>query len=289
MDFTRLVTVETWDPDFLARSPMFEPLRVNAAAAFPARWPELADLQKLLEQRRPPVHVAGGASLKVVAQGRKPAVLEDRYEARIYLKGELQVRSRNWHDLLNVLVWLAFPRAKAALNARHYAALLSQRAAGTANRGPAQDALTLFDEGGVIVASSDGELLTLLRGFRWKELFWDNRERVRERMRFHLFGHALYEKALAPFLGVTGRGILLEVEPELLRAPPAEQLDQLDARVAAHIAAPGRLSATRELAPVPILGVPGWCAETERKDFYDDAEYFRPGRRAKGGRQKDEG
>lgn len=286
MDFTRLVTVETWDPDFLARSPMFEPLRVHAAA-FPASWPELADLQRLLGQRSPPVLTVSGVPLIVVAQGRKAASLEDRYEARIHLKGALQMRSRNWHDLLNLLVWLAFPRAKAALNARHYAALAHRRAG--ENRGPVQDALTLFDEGGVIVASSDGELLTLLRGFRWKELFWDNRERVRERMRFYLFGHALYEKALAPFLGVTGRGILLEVEPELLRAPLAEQLDPLDARVAAHIAAPRSLSATRELAPVPILGVPGWCAETERKDFYDDAEYFRPGRRTKGGRQKEEG
>ncbi|MBI2296567.1 MAG: hypothetical protein HYU76_11195 [Betaproteobacteria bacterium] len=97
MDFTRLVTVETWDPDFLARSPMFEPLRVHAAA-FPASWPELADLQRLLGQRSPPVLTASGMPLIVVAQGRKAASLEDRYEARIHLKGALQMRSRNWHD-----------------------------------------------------------------------------------------------------------------------------------------------------------------------------------------------
>lgn len=35
---------------------------------------------------------------------------------------------------------------------------------------------------------------------------------LRERMRFYLFGHALYEKALRPFVGVTGRGILLQAE-----------------------------------------------------------------------------
>ena len=142
--------------------------------------------------------------LRLVPQGRRRRALEEKHEARTFLAGELQVRDRSWHDLFNLLVWLAFPRAKAALNARHYAALVAQRAAGAANRGPAQDALTLFDEGGVIVASCDDQLLSMLSEFRWKELFWHRRYEARSRMRFMLFGHALYEKALRPFLGITG-------------------------------------------------------------------------------------
>jgi hypothetical protein len=31
---------------------------------------------------------------------------------------------------------------------------------------------------------------------------------------------------------------------------------------------------------LPILGVPGWCADNEREAFYDNADYFRPGRRS---------
>ena len=54
-------------------------------------------------------------------------------------------------------------------------------------------------------------------------------------MRFYLFGHALYEKALRPFTGITGRGIVLRTGPELLAAPLAEQLAAIDAGIARHI------------------------------------------------------
>jgi len=270
-----------WDPHFVDRSPMFEPLRPHAAG-FGANWPSLAELQSLLDRRVPPVRNAGGLPLRVVPQSRRPVALEDGYEARVFLRGELQSRERNWHDLLNVLVWLAFPRAKAALNERHFRALqaLGQCGAGARNRGPAQDALTLFDEGGVIVAATDESLLGMIHAFEWKELFWGRRNDVRSRMRFFLFGHALYEKSLAPFAGITARGILVETSDDLLQAPPAALLGNLDARAASWIGDPSALSGTRDLAPVPILGVPGWCAGNEREEYYDNLDYFRPGRRS---------
>ena len=214
-------------------------------------------------------------------QGRRNRALEEQHEARTFLAGELQMRERNWHDFFNLLAWLAFPRGKAALNARHYAALEGQRAAGAPNRGPVQDALTLFDEGGVVVASSDDRLLALLREWRWKELFWSERPRLIARMRFHVFGHALYEKALCPFKGITGRGIVLKTDQELLEALLPEQLAGLDTRIAAYFADPGNLRATRELAVVPVLGVPGWCVDNQREAYYEDTDYFRPGRRIK--------
>ncbi|HZM47326.1 MAG TPA: DUF3025 domain-containing protein [Burkholderiales bacterium] len=265
-----------WDPDFLARSPMFEPLRAHAPG-FGADWPGVAGLQRLLDARDPPARNAGGLPLRLVLPARRTGAPEDRYEARVFLRGELEVRERNWHDLFNVLVWLVFPRAKAALNARHYLEAKSQTAP---NRGPAQDALTLLDEGGVIVVSSDVDLLELLRAFRWKDLFWRRRVEVRSRMRFLLFGHALYEKALAPFTGITARGILLPAPARLLEAQSAELPATLDALMESWIADPAALSGTRDLAPVPVLGVPGWCADNEREEYYDNTEYFRVGRRA---------
>jgi len=267
-----------WDPDFLARSPMFEPLRALGGALAGPDWPGRSVLQSLLERNGNPVTTCSGLPLRLVPAGGRRRSFEERYEARIHLRGEMIFRERNWHDLLNVLAWLTFPRAKAALNARHYAALRAQYAARAANRGPAQDALTLFDEGGVIVAACDDELLGLLRGWRWRELFWSNRTRLRERMRFYLFGHALYEKALRPFLGITGRGILLKTEPAVLVQPPGEQLVALDSRLAAYISESGNLTAPRELAVLPVLGVPGWCPENEQESYYDNTDYFRPRR-----------
>ncbi len=267
-----------WDPDFLARSPMFEPLRALDGVLAGSDWPARSALQNLLERDGHPVLTRSGLPLRLVPAGRRMRSFEERYEARIHLRGEMVFRERNWHDFLNVLAWLTFPRAKAALNARHYAALRAQNAAGLANRGPAQDALTLFDEGGVIVASCDDQLLKMIHEFRWKELFWHNRDRVRSRMRFMLFGHALYEKALRPFIGITGRGILLKTEPGLLARPPGERLAALDSRVAACISESGNLTAPRELAVVPVLGVPGWCPGNEQESYYDNTDYFRPGR-----------
>ena len=267
-----------WNPDFLARSPMFEPLRALGGALAVPDWPTRQALQDLLARGRDPVTTRSGLPMRLVPAGGRMRSFEERYEARIHVRGEMVFRERNWHDLLNVLVWLTFPRAKAALNARHFEALKAQHAAGAANRGPAQDALTLFDEGGVIVASRDRRLLGLLAEWRWKELFWGNRAQLRARMRFLLFGHALYEKALRPFLGITGRGVLLGVEPELLAGPPGRALGEIDLRLAATLSDSRNLTAARNLAVVPILGVPGWHHENEHEGFYDDQDYFRPGR-----------
>ena len=301
-----------WDGGFLARSPLFDTLRAHAGAfEDEPGWPGLAGLQGRLDRRCPPVRTSSGMPLRLVPQGRRKRVFEEKHEVRVYLRGELELRERSWHDLFNLLVWLAFPRAKAALNRRHYQALEARRAAAgnealvpsralesaevpkvepgiphvgaarRANRGPAQDALTLFDEGGVIVASSDQDLLACLRDWRWKDLFWGNRARLATRMRFHVFGHAIYEKALNPFMGITGRGILIDVKPELLAAPLVEQVAVLDRRIAEHVSDERRMAATRELAVVPVLGVPGWHAGNDREEFYDDRDYFRPGRRDK--------
>ena len=171
-----------WDTEKAQAAPLFEALRVHGGAVFDAAWPGLDDFQRLFDARDPPVRVSNGRPLRIVRQGPKPVVFEEKYEARIFLRGELQVRKDHWHDYFNALVWLAFPRAKAALNARHYAALREQHAAGAPNRGPLQDALTLFDEGGVVVASSDDRLLDLLWRWRWKELFWANRARLEARI-----------------------------------------------------------------------------------------------------------
>ena len=257
---------------------MLAPLRAAGGGLRSPEWPARPVLQRLLDRDGNPVRTASGVPLRLASAGSRRRSFEERYEARVHLKGEMAFRDGDWHDLLNLLVWRTFPRSKAALNARHFEALEAQRAAARANRGPAQDALTLFDEGGVIVATCDNELLGLLREWRWKELFWRDRERLDAGMRFILFGHALYEKALQPFLGITGRGVVLEVEPGLPGRPVDEQVARLDAKLAAYLADPRNLMATRELAVVPVLGVPGWHPENAREAFYDDTNYFRPGR-----------
>src|SRR5262249_45952739 len=150
----------------------------------------------------------GGAPIRFIPPGARREA--STYEVRIFDTGEVQTRPGNWHDLFNALVWLAFPGTKAVLNRHHCGEIIARR--GEPQRGTPRDVLTLFDEGGIVVASADAELSALLREFRWKQLFWTRRADVRRAMRFHVFGHAIYEKALAPHKGVTAKALVLDVE-----------------------------------------------------------------------------
>ena len=269
-----------WDPQFLARTAMFEPLRNMGAALRSSHWPQLDELQLLIENSQPRIVNSRNLPIRFVSQGTKPRTFEDKYEPRIYLKGEVPVRAENWHDLLNVLVWLTFPKSKAALNCRHFLAAVESEEKGEKNRGPVRDALTLFDEGGVIVACSDSRLTELLVDFKWKELFWVNRDAVIASMKFFLFGHAIYEKALQPFAGVTGRGVIYPVAADFFSLALESQLQLLDEKLAGYLSNPQHFNRTVDLAPVPILGIPGWNAENEREAYYENEAYFRAGRNA---------
>jgi hypothetical protein len=88
------------------------------------------------------------------------------------------------------LVWLTFPRAKAALNARHLREM-EHEAAG--RRGRVRDALTQFDEDGIIVLCSQPELLELIRTFQWRQLFWGPARRRNAECALLVFGHAPYD------------------------------------------------------------------------------------------------
>lgn len=271
---TRREPPSGWDPGFAARSPMFAPLADLVAALPGGGWPGCDAFNALAAARG--VVNAAGQRLRFVPPAPRSARIEDGYEPRIGLRGEVQTRSGDWHDCFNALVWLAFPRAKAALNARHCAALRAPRAAPRANRSAVQDALTLFDESGVVVACAEPALAELLRAHRWQALFRERRGELAGALEFHLFGHALYEKALAPYRGMTGRALFVAVEPGFFAQAAAAQRAELDRRLAALIGDPARLLRPAELAPLPVLGVPGWCADNARADYYADAGHFRP-------------
>lgn len=263
--------MDNWNPHFAAQSPLFEHLGGFSSALAGGSWPGREQLQELFDI----------ADLRTASERRLRLVEPwgaDGYEWRIFERGELEFREGNWHDLFNALTWLVFPKSKAALNARHHAALSGDSACGPHRRGAVRDALTLFDESGVIVASADPGMLQMIREFLWKPLFWEHRDAVMSRMHFLPFGHALCEKALTPYVGMTGHGLLLEIDSGFSVLPPAERIARIDRQVAQLLGDPGFLSGPRDLSPVPVLGVPGWHAGNEDAEFYDDSRYFRPGR-----------
>ena len=247
-------------------APIFTALTPLLGRLPPDRFPRHDELNALAT---PSVASGGGAPIRFV-----PPAASAQYEVHVFETGEVQTRADNWHDLFNALVWLAFPKTKAVLNGHHYGEIRVRR--GERLRGTARDVLTLFDEGGVVVASADAELSALLREFRWKELFWRRRADVLRSMRFYVFGHAIYEKALEPYKGVTAKALIVDAAPELLEAPLEQQLTELDARAADYFSGTQALASTRNLSPLPILGIPGWEPANAREEYYDDRAQFRP-------------
>ncbi|MEW5755748.1 MAG: DUF3025 domain-containing protein [Pseudomonadota bacterium] len=276
------IPLSDWDPNFIDRSPLFEPLGPLAAlfSRF-EHWPGLADYQRILAAWPHPIKTLGGMPLKIVAQDGKPPSFEHHYAPRIYLTGEIQTRTENWHDFFQYLSWFMFPNTKALINATHIPHARNRIAGGGAlgRRTPIENMLSLFDEGGAVIVSSDPSLLALIRAFRWKELLWQRRDDVMHRLQCITFGHAMYEKALSPYLGMTANAILLECEEDFLGLDWPAKWAWLDDRLVAMLRDSTHLTQPKDLAPFPILGMPGWDAANESEAFYDNTRYFRPGRR----------
>ncbi len=276
---------KTWDPEFSSRSPLYAPLRrwADAFSAFRDAWPGLDDYQRVLEGYGEPIFTATGKPIKIVRQDAAPACFEEHYAPRIYFTGEIQTRAENWHDFFQFLTWIIFPKTKAVINAIHIPAAKQRLGSGaeSGRRSAIENMLSLFDEGGAIVVSSDESLLQLIRDFRWKMLFWERRDELAAKLRCITFGHALYEKALAPYVGMTANCILLLVDDDFFSKELAEQLAWLDAQLAQMFATGEALSQPKDLSPLPILGLPGLDSDNEQETYYDNAGYFRPARRVR--------
>ena len=189
------------------------------------------------------------------------------YEMRIFESGCVATRPDNLHDWFNALVWLAFPLAKARLNAMHAAEI--PREGG--RRGRLRDMLTIFDEGGALVVSDDAQLVALVRQMRWRELFWERREALERGLRFVVLGHAVLEQALEPWPGITCKAIFVS---------PQRSLDE---QAAAWLDACGPRATPKDLAPLPVFGYPGWLPASRNAGFYSDERYFRPARQGNAG------
>lgn len=263
-----------WDATFIRRSPIFVAFeQFESWIEQLQSWPDQNDLNQFSARYNKTPYTSSGKRISFVPMIEGKINLEQKYETRIYLTGQVQTRNNNWHDFFNALVWHVFPLTKSVLNELHYREQVTVSTHHGQGRGVLRDAATLFDESGVIVMCSSPELVELLRNFQWKQLFWYRREMVLSSMRLLVFGHGLYEKALHPYTGMTGKALIFDTEATFLEMPIAEQLAQIDRIVADFLLQ--KLLTSACLSPVPILGYPGWWMQNAQEDYYDNKRYFR--------------
>jgi hypothetical protein len=214
-----------------------------------------------------------GRPLAFIAQDDLPP--NAAYEAHIAATGCVPTR-HNLHDFFNGTMWFAFARIKAALNARQSAELDVLGVGPT--RGGVRDMLTLFDENALLFACADPALSAALRGFDWRTLFVTRRDAWGRSCEVRCFGHALLEKLIAPFKGCTGHAWIVDVPAAYFELGPVARNAWLDAAVSATLLDTAGLT-SRQFAPLPVLGIPGWWPDNESPRFYDDTWVFRAGRR----------
>jgi hypothetical protein len=238
----------------------------------PLAGPDFPDCDSLNALVQNDLHTQSGKQIRFVDSDQLD---EQPYEQRIFEFGQVSTRKNSWHDLFNALVWLRLPAVKSAMNARHIQAWPQS---GDAGRGPARDALTLFDECGVIICTSDLAVLEGIAEHRWKDVFqqsWNDRLEGPV-----VCGHAMLEKFLTPYKSMTAKALLLHadcLEPEFSRASLLTLLDQA---VATAITRQQVLNEPACLAPLPLAGIPGWWPVKQQRNpyFYDDPAVFRPAR-----------
>lgn len=189
------------------------------------------------------------------------------YEDFIFKTSQVPTRD-GLHDFFNGLCWHRFPLAKRRLNQLQAAEIEAQGVRAT--RGPVRDALTLFDENVVLMHAPD-EVWAALQARDWLKLFVGLREQWQQ-VHLVLFGHALVEKLVTPYKSITGHVYRIDnqVNPHDEAALDAWLVQDLQ---------PAKL-ATKPYEPLPVLGIPGWCAANAERAYYEDVNVFRPKREA---------
>jgi hypothetical protein len=187
------------------------------------------------------------------------------YEAFVFDTQQVPTRD-GLHDFFNGLCWLHFPHTKQRLNQLQAAQIARSGIAPV--RGPARDALTVFDENAALLHAPDALWDALVRK-DWRALFGPLRP-LWQAARLQLFGHALLEKLVHPRTAITAHVYRVQAVNDAQ--------GDWDPWLGTHLQADAL--ADKPFAHLPVLGVPGWWPGNAVPGFYDDVSVFRPPRHA---------
>ncbi len=200
------------------------------------------------------------------------------YETIVAEASQVPTRNTHWHDAFNAMIWMLFPQSKHRLN-RFHIADISQY--GAHPRTPRRNRLTHFDECGVVLAvpasylEQANQLLEALAQHQWQRAFCEFKQAWGSHVYPFIFGHAIYEMLLNPFIGLTAKWLAVVVPDEFTESSVNQQFQMVDCALELRLLEFDGLSSKQVLKPLPVLGVPGW-SNTQNDAFYANTDYFRP-------------
>ena len=265
---SRFTAPTAWLPELFSEPGLFSALAAVFPLAQQTDFPSPQLLTSWLHQHTALQDWCFVDSTKLDEDGRY-------YEDFIFQSRQIPMRLNNWHDLFGALIWCLFPKSKRVMNELHVAQI---RQFGSKERSQVRHKLTLLDECGVLlcIRPSQRFLLDLLRDHQWAEAFYQHKELWSE-LKPLVFGHANYEMATKPFIGLTGKLWCIEL-PELSpECAGKEGYNFVDDLLAKQLVQAEVLLDNQQLSPLPLLGVPGWY-KAQEPAFYADTSYFRPKR-----------
>lgn len=268
-------TFTNWTTEF-ANQGFYQHLNEMVAFDEWLAWPNCKALETLLPYD---ISNLNSKNISFVEQKPEQDFSAVAYEETIYETGKVPTRSGSWHDLFGALIWCLFPQTKAKLNQLHYQDI---QQFGKVERTKQRNALTLFDECGLVLVTKNIELVNALREHNWNKAFIELRElwsdSSEQGVVAYQFGHANYEMLTKPYIGLTGKWLWVDASAELSSLPLSTQYRLLDQKVTDKLVQ-GELQDNSNMYPLPLLGVPGWYDGNEDESFYDNTEYFRPKRK----------
>lgn len=263
---SRFTPPTAWHSTVMTNNPIFADLCQRFGVNRVAQWPDVGWLNSLATQ----VAVKFVENDALMADGRY-------YEEYIYATAQVPTRKDNWHDFFGALIWCLFPKTKGLLNQLHMAEIAEH---GQKQRTKLRNKLTLFDECGVVICLEPDAIkhADLLRQHQWQQSFVTNRTDWWHSIKPLVFGHAIYEMATAPFIGLTAKALFVAVPQGFSSWPLTAAYSFIDDKLHEQIANQALLLDNQQLTPLPVLGVPGWYNDNNTASFYNNTDYFRPRR-----------
>ncbi len=207
----------------------------------------------------------------------KTDAISPYYETFIAQTNTIPTRC-NWHDFYNGLIWLQFPKTKAFFNQAHQQEIMQH---GRLTRTPVRDKLTHFDECGLVLITDQKSLEGEISEHNWQQVFIERKQQWHTNIKPLLFGHALWEMLMQPFIGLTAKATVI-YDPNLLKQVEhydlsrGENSSDIDNRLHEQIKENDLLKKRRPWLPIPLLGIPNWSHLPQTPTFYADKAYFMP-------------